>query len=531
VAIATNACARVSRTIQLRLRFERIDRANVRENANQSAENLRANGRTMMMNERVEIGGDGRDGRAVSGVDEKLVLLHRRLKRIAKARASLDLQEAEALREAQRLQLWRQFGHTSLADYMVNELGYSSHRVAEDRLRVANALPALPALTAAIQNGNINFSQAKELVRVATPDTEKVWIEKAQEMNVREVEQAVAGHAKGDLPDDPIDPRLVRKSMWLSVRPETEVLFREVRQALDRERGEKLDEDAVMEALCRTYLSARASRAVGRSVGATNNAATNNAATNNAMTNDAMTNDAATNNAATNNAATNNAGANGNAMTIAAAAIPTQNESGSNPRGFEVPSKLDGAAPYRVAVTVCKECKRGWQHGGGLVREMTPAAVERATCDAQWIGDLDSNVVERARQEISAAMRRKVLHRDQKRCQVPGCLSHNNLDVHHILQLMHGGTNELSNLITLCEAHHLALHDGTLIIERVSGELRFRHEGRNGFTRATREVETRQALRARGYDREQVKEVMRRTITQVGESDLSAEQWLVIALR
>ncbi len=167
----------------------------------------------MMMNERVEMKGDGR---TASGVDEKLVFLHRTLKRIAKARASLDLQEAEALREAQQLQLWRQFGHTSLADYMVQVLGYSSHRVAEERLRVANALPALPALTRALQNGTVNFSQVKELVRVATPETEKVWLEKAHDLNVREVEQAVAGHVKGDLPEDPIDPRLIRKTMWFS---------------------------------------------------------------------------------------------------------------------------------------------------------------------------------------------------------------------------------------------------------------------------------------------------------------------------
>ena len=162
---------------------------------------------------------------------------------------------------------------------------------------------------------------------------------------------------------------------------------------------------------------------------------------------------------------------------------------------------------------------------------MTPAAVERAECDAQWIGDLDSNVVERARQEISAAMRRKVLHRDQNRCQVPGCLSHMNLDVHHLVQLMFGGTNELSNLITLCEAHHLALHDGTLVITRVNGDLRFRHEGRNSFTRATREVATRQALRERGFDRERIAEIMKRTLTHVGGNALSEEQWLAIAMR
>ena len=162
---------------------------------------------------------------------------------------------------------------------------------------------------------------------------------------------------------------------------------------------------------------------------------------------------------------------------------------------------------------------------------MTPAGVERAQCDAQWIGDLDSNVVERARQEISAATRRKVLHRAQNRCQVPGCMSHMNLDVHHIRHRAQGGTNEPPNLITLCEAHHLALHDGTLAIERVNGELRFRHEGRNSFTRASREVATRQALRERGFDRERIAEIMKRTLKHVGTNDASADQWLAIALR
>src|SRR5436190_11624312 len=110
----------------------------------------------MIMNERIEIGGAKADaspamGVTSNGVDERLARLHRTLKRIAHARARLDLQETELLREAQKVQLWKQFGHTSLVDYMVQELGYSSWRTAEDRLRLANALPDLPQLTAAIE--------------------------------------------------------------------------------------------------------------------------------------------------------------------------------------------------------------------------------------------------------------------------------------------------------------------------------------------------------------------------------------------
>jgi hypothetical protein len=56
-------------------------------------------------------------------------------------------------------------------------------------------------------------------------------------------------------------------------------------------------------------------------------------------------------------------------------------------------------------------------------------------------------------------------------------------------------------------------------------------EGRNNFTRATREVATRQALHARKLDREQIAAIMTRTVTHVGVNDLSESQWLAIALR
>jgi hypothetical protein len=465
----------------------------------------------MMMNERVEMGG-GVIG--ASAVDEKLATLHRMLKRIAKARAHLDLQEAEALREAQQLRLWRQFGHASLADYMVQELGYSSHRVAEERLRLANALPSLPKISEAIQNGELNFSKARELARIATPETEAAWVGKAKCLNVREVEQAVAGHSKGDLPDDPVDPKLVRKTIWFSVRPETEVMYREAKQAVEKERGERLDDDAVLEALCRTFLSgARTSRgAAPAGRGGENEAVI---ATGSSTQTD-----------------------------VDGTVSPREGEIDSVPRGCEMdsvprgseedswePGAHDGAAPYRVAVTVCSACSRGWQHGGGAVEEMTPAAVERAQCDAQWIGDVDSSLVERARQEISPATRRKVLHRDKGRCQVPGCRAHANLDVHHIRHRAHGGTNDMWNLITLCEAHHLCHHEGTLAIERVGEQLRFRREATNAFTRATRIVATKEALRERDLDREQIAEVMQRTISHVGVNELSEQEWIATALR
>jgi hypothetical protein len=463
---------------------------------------------------------------------------------------------------------------------MVKELGYSSWRTAEDRLRLANALPDLPKLTEAIQSGAINMTQARELARVATPETEAKWVEKALDLNVRQVEQAVAGHSKGDLPEDPVDPRLVRKTMYLSVRPETELLFREVRKALEAERGEKLDEDAVMEALCRAMLRSTSCTHVG-AVGAVGGVSAGGAGGESVrQVRDAKTlctrvggadgegvdarssdgesvrqaADASTLCTPVGGVGAGGAGGESVRQVRDAKTLCTP-VGGADGKGVDARSSdgesgrqvgdaktlctpvgggeraVAAGAPYRIAVTLCRECKRGWQHGAGSLVEMSPPDVERAMCDAQWIGDLDSPLVERARQDIPPATRRKVLQRDEFRCRVPGCRSHTNIDIHHVVHREHGGTNELFNLISICEAHHLAHHAGTLVIGRDGDEFTFRFEGRNRFTRKTREVATKEALRKRGLERTQILAVMARTVNTVGESDLSEEQWLAIALR
>ena len=389
-----------------------------------------------------------------TGHGEACDQVHRRLKRIVKARGSLDLQEAAALREAYKLQIWRRYGYSSMVDYMERELGYSP-RAGLERLRVANAIVDLPQIAAAIEQGDLTFSGARELTRVATPETEQVWIGATAEMNLREVEQVVSGHVRGELPTDPPDPRLQRKILRHEVRLETDALMREARQKLEKERGERLDDDAVLEALCRAYLEG-----------------------------------------------------------------PGAGEAGES-----------GAAPYRVAVTVCKQCKGGWQHGAGAVAEMTPAAVERAQCDAQEIGDVDSPTVERASQTIPPATRRKVKHRDQGTCRVPGCRASQNVDIHHIKPRAEGGGHSVDNLITLCEAHHLQMHEQVLLIRIVDGEVAIKREGRNRFTRETRAIEAAKVLRQEGMPREVVRVAIERTRTHVGTEDLSLQQWVEIARR
>ena len=179
----------------------------------------------------------------------------------------------------------------------------------------------------------------------------------------------------------------------------------------------------------------------------------------------------------------------------------------------------------------CPACKRGWQDGGGITVEMTPAALETALCDAQHIGSLDGEAVERAKQDIPPAVRRKVHRRDHGKCRVPDCRSARNLDVHHIVPREKGGTHDVENLITLCESHHLAHHAGALIIEGRASSPTIVRRAHNSFTVAKHMVDAGRALREMGFDKHEVKSAIEKARTHVGTTELSLEQWIKIALR
>jgi hypothetical protein len=438
--------------------------------------------------------------------------LHRTLKRIVKARGSLDLQEAAALREAQQLKLWRRFGYASLLEYMELEMGYSA-RAALERLRVANALPQLPQIAAAIEQGDLSFSGARELTRVATQETEQQWLGATAEMNLREVEAAVSGHTRGDLPTDAPDPKLQRKILRYEVRPETDVLLREAKRKLEKERGERVDEDAALHAMALFYVSGGSGGRVA-STPASDGRSSSKEALGEAVT--------AAGGAVTGTASSGNA------------VVDAQSQDASLDDESAYAPELDhGAAPYRVAVTTCRDCKRGWLHGAGSVSLVSPGAVEAALCDAQEIGDLDSPLVQRAKQTIPHAMRRKVKHRDKGRCRVPGCRSSTNVDIHHLRPVSKGGTHAYGNLISLCEAHHIAHHEGALhlTLNVQTGELSIKREGGNNFTRAARAVEAAAALRADGLARDAIRAAIERTKTHVGTTEMSLDQWIEIAKR
>ena len=83
--------------------------------------------------------------------------------------------------------------------------------------------------------------------------------------------------------------------------------------------------------------------------------------------------------------------------------------------------------------------------------------------ERSWVGL--ARLLAHVRHEWERAPRHRdpVFARDQWRCAVPGCSKRSNLHDHHIRFRSRGGSNELSNRVTICAAHHLhGLHAGII---------------------------------------------------------------------
>src|SRR5688572_3926276 len=175
------------------------------------------------------------------------------LRSIAKRRAALDMEEAEWLLRARDAQVHKHLGLATFTSYMERVLGYGP-KAAQDRIRVAEALAVLPRMRAEMARG-LSFSAARELTRVALPETEAEWLDATEGKCLREIEQMVSGRKPGDLPETPADPDRIEHMLQFRVSAQTHALVREAMRKLRQEAGRHLSEDEVVAQMARAALS------------------------------------------------------------------------------------------------------------------------------------------------------------------------------------------------------------------------------------------------------------------------------------
>ncbi|MFC1572619.1 HNH endonuclease [Candidatus Eisenbacteria bacterium] len=121
----------------------------------------------------------------------------------------------------------------------------------------------------------------------------------------------------------------------------------------------------------------------------------------------------------------------------------------SRPRG-------NSASNYRIVIYQCSTCQAAITRTDHGPKRIGATDIEAIRCDA--------TIEERGRRTRSTtppSVRSRVLARDQHRCQTPGCKRTRFLEVHHIHPVARGGSDRLENLTTLCSGCHRLRHSRT----------------------------------------------------------------------
>ncbi len=304
--------------------------------------------------------------------------------------------------EVQRRGLYRDLGHASMELYVVEGLGCSRNRYWQFK-RLTDQLEALPVLKAAVADGQVGWTKAQQVARVATAETEAAWVERAVEGGRRELAVAV----RTALGRRPAGVRRAEAAgqLALGVAP-AQVSGTVVGEIVDLSANISLRADAVQLARFEALLErARKLRLLP---------------------------------------------AGSDRLDVVLAGLEALVAAADAASTTARPT----APTFQVIVQQCPECGAAATVTQRGERPLAPAQVAAIECDAR---------VKRAgapnRSVIPPSVRTAVLARDRHRCTTPGCGATHFLEVHHVVARSRGGSNKAENLVTLCERCHRYLHE------------------------------------------------------------------------
>jgi hypothetical protein len=127
--------------------------------------------------------------------------LHAQLRVARRAHQRAEFTLAVLLFELKSTGRFTERGHASVESYADAELDLSV-RQSRDLVAIGKHMRELPALAQAFSDGRLSATKAREVARVATPDTDAAWTERACASTSRVLERQVAAARRGDTPPD-----------------------------------------------------------------------------------------------------------------------------------------------------------------------------------------------------------------------------------------------------------------------------------------------------------------------------------------
>ena len=304
---------------------------------------------------------------------------------------------------------YTQFQSVNIREYARKHLDLGERRCAE-LLTLGRRLRSLPELTEVFASGELGWTKAREVARVATPLTCEEWVRRAVGLNSRALEREVAQCKPGDPPPDydecqPLKPERVR--LRFDMRSTDALVLRRAMGVLRAQLSDPDADDGVL-------LAQMARRVLADEEGS-----------------------------------------------LAEAPAEAQAEARTPQPSVE---------RVRIVIEECPTCAR-YTHvghgddGGPADHAVSEAAYEQACCDHERMeaSGPRAGFVSRA---VPPAMRRRVLHRARYPCEVVGCGCKIFLDVHHLRRRVEGGDHDFLNLALVCDGHHRAVHEDRLRLWR-----------------------------------------------------------------
>ena len=165
--------------------------------------------------------------------------VYRRLVALARVHRRVESVLCFYLQEVENRRLYLKYGFASTVDYARERLGFEDRKT-RSPVKMAERFEELPRLKKAFRRGDIPWTKAREVLKVATPKTEAKWLDRCKSMSNRQLEQEVKRK----------QPPTKKQTLFFALEGDRVEVWEQAREALERLAGKTLSDIEVFDLMC-----------------------------------------------------------------------------------------------------------------------------------------------------------------------------------------------------------------------------------------------------------------------------------------